>query len=115
MPLPEGWWTDAERLTGEHRFFEQSENVRDPGPLAGVDMPTILAISRTGTLRKVSKWEGDRSPDFDPLYDHLKTLRKQIELANPEYEGIVNPEHIGDAEEGWQPLEFPSPKGSPQK
>ena len=109
--LPEAWWNDAERLAGELRFFEQSEQAPDPGRfLDGNDQPTIVAISRTGRRRKVSKWDVDRVPDFDPLYEHLTILRKQIEKADPEYEGTLNPTFPSEAEDDWQPPGFPSRK-----
>jgi hypothetical protein len=108
VQLPEGWWADAERLAGEHRFFALSEELRpQSGPEAGNDHPTIQAISRNGARRKVSKWANDRMPEFDALYAHLKRLRKQTESAKPEYEG--------EATKDWQPPDFPSEKETPLK
>jgi len=114
--LPEEWWPDAERLAGEHRFFELPEKLPDVHgrEYAGDDRPTLLAISQVGIRRKVSKWESDPAPDFDPLYNHLKSLHKQTETAKPEYEmETAKPEREGDDEKDWQPPGFPSSKETP--
>ena len=107
--LTRDWWADAERLADKHRFFALSAEL--PGVpnkhYEGDDRPTILAISQAGTRQQVSKWESDSAADFDPLYDHLKSLRQQTKTAKTEYEG--------EPEKDWQPRGFPSLKGTPQQ
>jgi hypothetical protein len=111
LQLPEGWWADAVRLVGKHSFFNQSEkNPELPSSkkaLAGFDTTTIVAIGRGGTRRKVSKLEIDPAPDFDPLRDHLRSLRNQVESVKPDYDG--------EADKDWQPPGFPSSQDNSQK
>jgi hypothetical protein len=105
VALPEGWWREAERLVGKHRFL--GLRVDRPPDREGVDAPEIVVIPRMGNRVVVSKWENDRVGDFDPLYDHLKSLRKQAETTEPTYKGAEEPD--------WHPEGFPSKKEARQK
>jgi hypothetical protein len=109
MRLASGWWADAERLVDEHRFLTLSEKpMQDSnGAHAGSDRPTILVVPQVGAARTVSRSISDRDPDFDAVYDHINSLRKQVEAAKPEYEGTP--------QNDWRAPGFGSPRETLQK
>jgi hypothetical protein len=57
--------------------------------------PEITAIYSDGTAITVAKWDDDRHPDFDALYDHLLYFTRQTEKMKPVWEGRYDHE--------WQP------------
>jgi hypothetical protein len=89
---------EIERLVGAHHFFTLRVNERPgvPDELQYV----IAVVTRTGARARVTKWAGDKHPDFDPLYQYLLGLCAGVEGRTPVHEGSTigsgNPRALND-------------------
>ncbi len=90
---------EVERLAGVHHFLVLKVKER-PG-VPDEAHPIIAITTKDGVTAKASKWAGDKSPDFDPLYDYLVGICRGADNGQSIHEGAYDWE--------WRPEGFDRP------
>jgi hypothetical protein len=90
---------EIERLVGAHHFLtlKVPERYGEPDEAR----PTIAVVTREGATAKAAKWDGDKHPDFDPLYEYLLGLCRVAESGKAVHEGNFDWD--------WRPQGFDRP------
>lgn len=71
-------WAEVERLFGAHHLAAVKPPTRKAIPEE--THPIIMFAPHAGPLTRVTKWGGDKHPDFDPVYAYLLAL---CQVAGP--------------------------------